>query len=39
MKLLMNLREFAVPREKEPKGKPQAIKLSKTQKLSNIDPR
>jgi hypothetical protein len=45
MKLLMNLREFSVTREKEVKGKPQAMKLSKTQKLSNnakggnIDPR
>jgi hypothetical protein len=35
MKLLMNLREFAVPREKEQKGKPQALKPSKTQKISN----
>lgn len=45
MKLLMNLREFSVPREKELKGKPQALKPSKTQKLlnhakgGNIDPR
>jgi hypothetical protein len=45
MKLLMNLREFAIPREKEQKGKPQALKPSKTQKISNnakggnIDPK
>lgn len=34
MKLLMNLREFSSPKEKEIKGKSHTLKASKTLKVS-----
>lgn len=34
MKLLMNLREFSVPKEKEIKGRSHTLKASKTLKVS-----